>query len=120
MRFPVQTSIIPSQASQLDGEEAVKAVQLVRKQEKAFGIAIPAAVLFTRTGAAIRTRDLRRIASQLADGGVPMFTINMVERVPTGRIRLWRHSEYLDTTQVSGIPAARKNARAFATEVVEL
>jgi chromosome partitioning protein len=113
--------IIPSQASQLDGEEAVKAVQLVRKQEKAFGIAIPAAVLFTRTGAAIRTRDLRRIASQLADGGVPVFTISMVERAAYRAVFAYGGTlNNLDATQVSGIPAASENARAFAAEVVDI
>ena len=41
--------IIPTSASLLDAVEAVSAVQLVQRQEEAFRIKIPSAVLFTKT-----------------------------------------------------------------------
>ncbi len=110
--------IIPSQASQLDGEEAVKAVQLVRKQEKAFGITIPAAVLFTRTSAAILTRDQRRIQKDFVKGGVSVFEVNIVERAAYRALFSYGGPlAALDPAQVSGIPAAIENAQAFAAEV---
>ena len=58
--------IIPSQGSHLDAEQGAKAVRLVRKQEEAFNLSIPMAILFTRTSAAIRTRDLKRIEGNFA------------------------------------------------------
>ena len=65
--------IIPTQASFLDAVEAVAAVQEVKQQEEAFRASIPAAVLFTRTSAAIRTRTLASIEAEFRDNGVPVF-----------------------------------------------
>ena len=53
--------IIPAQGSHLDATEAVKAIKLVKGQEKAFQKKIPFAILFTRTSAAIRPRTLQSI-----------------------------------------------------------
>jgi hypothetical protein len=52
--------IIPAQGSHLDATEAVKAIKLVKGQEKAFQRKIPFAILFTRTSAAIRPRFQNR------------------------------------------------------------
>lgn len=41
--------IIPTHGSQLDANEAAKAIRLIRQQEKAFSRKIPFSVLFTRT-----------------------------------------------------------------------
>ena len=65
--------IIPSQGSQLDAAEAVKAIKLVKRQEKAFNRQIPCSVLFTRTSAAMETRDLKDVQAQLAEAQVPVF-----------------------------------------------
>ncbi len=113
--------IIPTQGSQLDGEEAVKAVQLVRKQEKLFKLKIPAVVLFTRVSAAIETRDLRRIRAEITGAGVSVFKTGMVERVAFRAIFSYGGTlSGLDPLQVSGIPAAIENARAFTREVQSL
>lgn len=113
--------IIPTQPSQLDGEEAVKAVQLVRKQEKAFGIKIPSAILFTRVSAAIKTRDLRRIESDFAGAEVAVFKVGMVERAACRAVFAYGGPlSGLDPAQVSGIPSAIQNAKAFADEVQTL
>jgi len=58
--------LIPSQGSQMDAEDAVDAIRLVRKQERAFRRKIPYAVLLTKTSAAIRPRTLRHVITQLA------------------------------------------------------
>ena len=70
--------IIPSQGSHLDAEQAAKAVRLVRKQEEAFNLSIPMVVLFTRTSAAIRTRDLKRIEGNFAKAGVAVFNVDLL------------------------------------------
>jgi chromosome partitioning protein len=113
--------IIPSQGSNLDGEQAVKAVRLVAKQEAAFKIRIPSAVLFTRTSAAIQTRDLRSIASELDRAGVSTFRTRIVERAAYRSLFSYGGTlATLDPTKVSGLPAAIQNARIFADEVVAL
>jgi chromosome partitioning protein len=113
--------IIPSQGSHLDGAEAAKAVRLVRKQEEAFKISIPAAVLFTRTNPAIRTRDLRRIEAEFQQAGVTVFGTTINERAAYRALFSFGGGlSNLDPVQVSGIPAAVQNARAFAAEAVEL
>ena len=113
--------IIPSQGSQLDGEEAVKTVRLVRKQEEAFKLSIPAAVLFTRTSAAIRTRDLRRIEAEFQRAGVAVFGVTINERAAYRALFSFGGAlSGLDPVQVSGVPAAIENARAFAAEAVAL
>ena len=65
--------IIPAQGSHLDATEAVKAIKLVKGQEKAFQRKIPFAILFTRTSAALRPRTLQSIETEFAQNHIPMF-----------------------------------------------
>ncbi|WP_274630927.1 ParA family protein [Arvimicrobium flavum] len=111
--------VIPTQGSELDAVEAVKAVRLVRTQERAFGKTIPFAVLLTRVNAAVITRDLRDIRIQLAQAGIPVFEIPIVERAAFRAIFSFGGTLLsLDPKQVSNIKAAIVNARAYAAELV--
>jgi chromosome partitioning protein len=101
-------AIIPAQGSHLDATEAVKAINLVKGQERAFQRKIPFAILFTRTSAAIRPRTLQSIETEFAQNNTPVFGVQIHER-----------EAYLDPAQVSNLPAARLNARTFAGEVIE-
>ena len=113
--------IIPSQGSHLDAEQAARAVQLVRMNEKRFRVAIPMAVLFTRTSAAIRTRDLKRIEASFAKADVPVFNVRLTERAPYRALFAYGGTlSNLDPSQVSGIPQAVENARAFADETLAM
>jgi chromosome partitioning protein len=112
--------IIPTQGSHLDATEAVKAIKLVRGQERAFQRAIPFAILFTRTSAAIRPRTLQSIESEFAQNQVPMFGAQIHEREAYRAMFAFGGTlADLDPTQVGNLPAARLNARAFAAEVLE-
>lgn len=114
-------TIIPTQGSQLDATEAVKAIKLVRRQEKAFKRTIPIAVLFTRTSAAIRPRSLQSIEAELAENEIPMFGTQIHERDAYRAIFSFGGTlSKLDPSQVSNIKAAASNARTFAAEVVTL
>src|SRR6202140_2197756 len=55
--------IIPTQGSQLDANEASRAIRVVIQSEKMTGRAKPYAVLLTRTSPQIRTRGLGHIQS---------------------------------------------------------
>ena len=74
--------VIPTQASELDGTEAAKAIKHVMQQEKAFHRKIPYAILFTRTSAAIRSRGQRNIEQQ--------FTAHSFAVDGTGRLQTVR------------------------------
>ena len=111
--------IIPTQGSQLDAAEAVKAIRLVHAQEKAFRRTIPFAVLFTRTSAAIRPRSLQSIETEFAENGIRVLQAQLHERDAYRAIFAFGGGlSNLDPAQVTNIPAATANARAFAAEVV--
>jgi chromosome partitioning protein len=113
--------IIPTSASLLDAVEAVSAVQLVQRQEEAFRIKIPSAVLFTKTSAAIRTRTLTSIEDELAQNEVPIFSVRLHEREAFRSIFSFGGTlSNLDPKNVRNIPAAVENAQAFAAEVVNM
>jgi len=111
--------VIPTQGSQLDAAEAVKAIRLVRAQERAFKRVIPFAVLLTRTSAAIRPRSLQSIEAELAQQKVHMFKTQIHERdAYRGVFAFGGTLSNLDPKEVTNIPAALKNARAFVAEVL--
>jgi len=113
--------IIPAQGSHLDATEAVKAIKLVKSQEKAFQKKIPFAILFTRTSAAIRPRTLQSIETEFAQNSTPMFGSQIHEREAYRAIFAFGGTlADLDPSQVSNLPAARLNARTFAGEVIEI
>ena len=113
--------VIPTSASLLDAVEAVSAVQLVRRQEEAFRMKIPSAVLFTKTSAAIRTRTLTSIEDELAANEVQVFSTKLHEREAFRSIFSYGGTlSSLNPKNVRNIPAAVENAQAFAAEVIEM
>ena len=113
--------IIPTQGSLLDATEAVKAIRLVRNMEKTASRAIPTAILFTRTSAAIRPRSLQAIEAELAQSGVRVLETQMHERDAFRAIFSFGGSlADLDRGQVANVAAAQANARAFAAEVLAI
>jgi chromosome partitioning protein len=113
--------IIPTSPSLLDAVEAVSAVQLVHRQEEAFRIKIPSAVLFTKTSAAIRTRTLTSIEAELAENDVPVFNTRIHDREAFRAIFSFGGTlSSLSSSKVRNIPAAVENAQAFAAEVIAM
>ena len=109
--------IVPTQGSQLDAAEAVRAIKLIRNTEASReGLIIPAAILFTRTNAAIETRDLREIRAQFTANGVPVMQTQVVERAAYRALFSFGGTLHtLDPADVSGLAMARLNARIFTT-----
>ena len=113
--------IIPAQGSHLDATEAVKAIRLVKSQEKAFQRTIPFAILFTRTSPALRPRTLQSVEAEFAKKSVPMFGVQIHEREAYRAIFVFGGTlSGLDPVQVANLPAAKLNARTFAGEVIEI
>src|ERR1700712_1371085 len=112
--------IVPSQGSQLDAAEAVKAIKTISNFEKTFRRKMPCAILFTRTSAIV-TRDLRDIEAQFKKAGVKVLQTKMVERAAFRAIFSYGGTlATLDPPLVSNIAAAKANAKSFAGEVVVL
>ncbi|MBU8547273.1 MULTISPECIES: ParA family protein [Roseomonadaceae] len=113
--------IVPTQGSQLDAAEAVKAIRLIRQQERAFGRRIPYAVLLTRTSSAIRPRTLQHIRDEMARNEVPVLDTQMHEREAFRAIFSFGGAlQGLGASQVSGVESAIRNAQAMTAEVVSL
>lgn len=112
--------IIPMQGSQLDAEQASRAIRVLRQHEKMTGRAVPYGVLLTRTSPIIRTRTMGHIQSGLVDAGVPMFTTQLHEREAFRAIFSYRQTlENLDSRDVSNLDKAIANAEQFTVEVIE-
>lgn len=113
--------LIPTQGSQLDATEAVKAIKLIRGQERAFRRTIPFAILFTRTSPALSPRSLKSIAEEFAANDIPVLATEIHERDAFKAIFAFGGGlENLDPKQVRNLPTATANARAFTGEVIAL
>jgi chromosome partitioning protein len=111
--------IIPTQGSMLDAAEAVKAIRLVKRQEEAFKLSIPCAVLLTRTNAAIRPRSLNAIEAEFVENGIRVFDVRLHEREAFRAVFSFGGTlSMLDPANVPNLKSARVNAEAFAAEAM--
>lgn len=116
--------IIPTQGSELDAEQASKALNVIRQHEKSMRrvngeYKLPYKVLLTRTNAAIRARTLSHIQKTMFDAGIPVFDAEMNEREAFRAVFSFRQPlEKLDRTAVSNVEKAIANAEQFAMEVI--
>jgi chromosome partitioning protein len=112
--------VIPMQGSQLDAEQASRAIRVLKQHEKMTGRAVPYGVLLSRTSPIIRTRTMGHIQEGLSDAGVPMFTTQLHEREAFRAIFSFRQTlEALDPREVANLDKAIVNAEQFAVEVIE-
>ncbi|MEA3388434.1 MAG: ParA family protein [Pseudomonadota bacterium] len=112
--------VIPMQGSQLDAEQASRAIRVLKQHEKMSGRAVPYGVLLSRTSPIIRTRTMGHIQDGLVDAGVPMFTTQLHEREAFRAIFSFRQTlEALDPREVANLDKAIANAEQFAVEVIE-
>lgn len=116
--------IIPTQGSELDAEQASKALNVIHQHEKSMRrinpeYKLPFKVLLTRTNAAIRARTLAHIQRSMLDAGIPVFDAEMNEREAFRAIFSFRQPlEMLDRNAVSNVDKAIINAEAFTAEVI--
>jgi len=116
--------IVPTQGSELDAEQAGKALNVIRQHEKNMqrhvkNYKLPFKVLLTRTNAAIRARTLSHIQRSMVEAGIPIFNAEMNEREAFKAMFSFRKPlELLDRTAVSNVEKAIANAEDFALEVI--
>lgn len=112
--------LIPMQPSELDADQASRALRVIAQQERISRRKIPHAIVFTRTNSAIRTRTMTHIATSLRDAGVPMFNTELHEREAfKGMFSFSVPLEHLDPADVSNVAKAIANAAEFTDEVLE-
>jgi len=112
--------VIPTQGSQLDAEQASRAIRVVKQQEKMTGRATPYGVLLTRTNPIIRTRTMGHIQSNLIEAGVPVFKAQLNEREAfRAMFSFQRALESLDPKEVPNLDKAIANAEEFTAEVIQ-
>lgn len=113
--------VIPLQASQLDADQAQRAIRQVANQERSSRRKIATRILFTKTSTAIQTRTLKHLKAELADAGVACFETQLVDREAFRAMFSFGGTlELLDSRQVSSPEKAVANARAFAAEVLQV
>jgi len=113
--------VIPTQGSQLDAEQASRAIKAVKDTQKMTGRNVPFAVLFTRTNPVIRTRTTTHIAKSLREAGIPVLETELNEREAFRAMFSYRQTlENLEPSDVANLDKAIANAEALAGEVVDL
>jgi len=111
--------LIPTQGSQLDAEQAGRAIKAVRDTEKMIRRSIPYSVVLTRTNSAIRTRTLTHVWNVLKEASVPVLETELNEREAFRSIFSFRVPlEALDRSVISNLDKAIENAQAFTAEIV--
>lgn len=113
--------LIPLQSSVLDAAEAAKAVRLVRQMERVTGRKIRFEALYQRVPPAIRERTARDVQKQFTDAKVPALPVSLIDRAAFRAIfSIGGTLHQLEPEDVSGLDAARQNARALAQSILDV
>src|SRR5580658_8538133 len=111
--------VIPTQGSQLDANEASRAIRVVLQSEKLTGRPKPYAVLLTRTSPMIRARGLTHIQNGLIAAGIPVMETELNERDAFKAVFAFRQTlDALNPTEVPNLDKAKANVEALAREIL--
>src|SRR5271154_54101 len=111
--------VIPTQGSQLDANEASRAIRVVLQSEKLTGKPLPYAVLLTRTQPSIRTRGLAHIQNGLVAAGIPVLETELNERDAFKAVFSFRQTlDGLNPAEVPNLDKAKANVEALAREIL--
>lgn len=110
--------LIPMQGNQLDADEAVSVIKVIRKQESIFKRKIPFCVFLSMTSPVIRDRAMKRILDQLRENEIPILRVNMFQRAAFKvTFNIGGTIYQLTAADASSPSAAIKNAEEFMKEV---
>lgn len=111
--------ILPMQGSHLDAKQAVKAIQMIKMQEKSARRTIPYSVVYTRTNPAIQPKTFRHIQEELKENGIESFETQIIDREAFRSIFSFGGTvSGLKDHGVKNVESAVENIKAFAREVV--
>lgn len=113
--------VIPTQGSQLDANEASRAIRVVRENERLTGKRRPYAVLLTRTSVSVRARGLTAIQNSLRDAGIPVLDTELNERDAFRAVFAFQQTlDGLNPADVPNLDKAKINVLEFAEEVFQI
>jgi chromosome partitioning protein len=113
--------IVPTKASHLDAVESVAALREIEEVKQAFRIPIAAAILFTQTSPAIRTKNLANLERRFAQHGAPVMDCRLHQREAyKDMFSCGLPLRALDPKETYKLADAIENASAVAAEVVRL
>jgi chromosome partitioning protein len=111
--------VIPTQGSQLDANEASRAIRVVIQSEKMTGKRKPYAVLLTRTNSSIRTRGLAHIQNGLVGAGIPVLETELNERDAFKAIFSFQQTlDGLSASEVPNLDKAKLNVLDLTHEIL--
>lgn len=111
--------VIPTQGSQLDANEASRAIRVVMQSEKMTGKPKPYGVLLTRTSPLIRTRGMAHIQKNLVAAGIPVFNTELNERdAYRGVFAFQQTLDGLNPAEVPNIDKAKANVDELMIEIM--
>lgn len=109
--------VIPMQAKTADASVAVRAIALLRQQEKLFRRAIPHAILFVRNNVQIPTKEENRIRQSVRDSGLASFKCSLNERTAFSHMFEQGLSVFeLSQKETTNLQQAQDNATALTAE----
>jgi chromosome partitioning protein len=112
--------VIPTQGSQLDANEASRAIRVVLQSQKLKKEEIPYAVLLTRTNSSIRTRGLAHIQKGMIEAGIPVLETELNERDAYKAVFAFQQTlDGLNASEVPNLDKAKRNVWELAHEVLE-
>jgi len=112
--------IIPTQGSQLDANEASRAIRVVVQSQKMTKTDTPYAVLLTRTHPAFKARTQTHIQKTLIDAGIPVFETELNDRDAYRAVFSFQQTlDGLNASEVANLDKAKINVWDFVTEVVQ-
>jgi len=110
--------LIPMKGNQLDADEAVNVIKVIRKQESIFRRAIPYRVFLSQTSPVIMDKGMRDICTQMRENSIPLLSTPIVERSAfKAPFRLGGTIYDLTDKEANNPRAAIENAESFAQEV---
>lgn len=112
--------IIPTQGSQLDANEASRAIRVVLQSQKMTKTETPYAVLLTRTSPSIRSRTQSHIQNSLRGAGIPVLETELNERDAFRAVFSFQQTlDGLNPNEVGGLDKAKNNVWDYVSEIVQ-
>ena len=112
--------IIPSGEEQQDADAAIDTMAEIEMEGRSRRRSIPAAILFARTSAAVKSKLEKHIHGELAKAGRVMKTELHRRTAFSSLHNAGGGLRQLDPADVNGIDKALLNAQAYASEIIDL
>tara|TARA_R100000935_G_scaffold24727_1_gene44337 strand:+ start:457 stop:1134 length:678 start_codon:yes stop_codon:yes gene_type:complete len=112
--------VIPSGEEQQDADAAIETLAEIEMEGRARRRAIPAAIVFARTSAAVKSKLEKHIHAEMMKVGRVMSTELHRRTAFSSLHNAGGGLRQLDPSDVNGIDKALINAQAFASEIIDI